>query len=109
MRSLPDLTVLLTEIFVGIHTHSPLVCILSTGSRGRRQSVEKNLINNLWSAGESIGNKYTNEFIDKQSTPKKNYPFYFVSISIGKFNISPTGILYVMPSVFLFVHRYIHR
>jgi hypothetical protein len=77
MRSLPDLTVLLTEIFVGIHTHGPLVCILSTGSRGWRQSVEKTLVNNLWYAGESIGNKYTNEFIDRQSTPKKILPVLF--------------------------------
>jgi hypothetical protein len=31
---------------------------------------------------------------------KKNYPLHSVGISIGKFNISPTGKLYVIPSIY---------
>ena len=40
---------------------------------------------------------------------KKIYLFYFVDISTGKFNISPTGKQHVMPSMLLFFRRYIHR
>jgi len=39
---------------------------------------------------------------------KKFYPFYFVDISIGKFNISPTEKSYVISLVFLFIGVFIY-
>jgi hypothetical protein len=78
-------------------------------TRGRKQSVEKTHVDNLWSVGESIGNEYIDGFIDIQSVPKNIYLFYFVGISIGKFNISPIGKSYVMSLVFSFDRQYIYR
>jgi uncharacterized membrane protein len=74
----------------------------------QKQYIEKTLIGNLWYVGESVGNKYTYGFTNGQSAPNFFYLFYFIGISIGKFNISPTRKLYVMPSVFLFVRLYIN-
>jgi hypothetical protein len=46
------------------------MCV-TDGLKDRKQSIEKTLINNLWTVDESVGNKYTDGFTDRQSAQKK--------------------------------------
>ena len=61
-----DLIDLSIKIYISIYTSS--------------LSLYKIFINNLWTIDESVGNKYTNRFIDVQSASKKKIdPLYYVS------------------------------
>jgi hypothetical protein len=83
-----DLTGSPTKIYVGIILAiCRYVCYRRTHKQ--KQFVEKTLVDNLWIVGESIDNKYTDEFTNKQNTPKKQiYLLYVIDISIDKYNIS---------------------
>jgi hypothetical protein len=77
-----------TKIYVGI-----ILAICRYGCYRRthkqKQFVKKTLVDNLWIVGESIDNKHTDGFTNKQNTPKKQiYLLYVVDIFIGKYNIS---------------------
>jgi hypothetical protein len=56
-KRLPDLIVLLIEIFFGVY-----ICYRQT--HGYKQSIEKTHVCNLWTDVKSVNNKYTSGFIN---------------------------------------------
>jgi hypothetical protein len=67
------------KIYIGItlpiHRY---VCYRRT--HGRKQSIEKTLVDNLWIIGGSIRKKYIDGFTNRQSTPKIKFTRFILLV-----------------------------
>jgi len=108
--SLPDLTVLLIEIFINIYTQSIGKCF----THGRKQSVRKTPVVNFWSVDESVSNKFTKGFTDGRSVPKtiiRFIPSIFAAANFpyNQWNTVCNSIcVFICPLVYLLVNITYH-